>query len=309
MEFIAEFTVNCNFCGSSDAQLRYVLRDLRLGLSTEYQFMQCKQCGLWYLTPIPSVELEQYYPDQYAPFHQESASNSWGVLHYGMRRRRQAVLRYQQSGCLLDLGCATGDFLNEMRVSGQWQVYGVEPISLPAQIARDRFALEVFVGKLEEANFTENYFDVITLWDVLEHVPNPSTTLSEIWRILKPGGWLFIQTPDPDSWEPRLFGPSWMGWDAPRHLYMFPRTVLMRYLGKNGFRVIKVQSIAGNVSTALVSLGYWYDLRGMNRTSQWIQRLARSAWTRGVTAPLYFALRHFNLTFSLLYVAQKSENK
>lgn len=295
--------MNCNFCGNSHTKILYVLKDLQLGIPGEFTLVQCMNCGLLFLNPQPTwEELQPYYPEWYDPFLPKYSSF---IQYYGIIRRCMVVSKYQNGGRLLDVGCSTGIFLNEMRRSGRWEVYGVEPAAFPARIAQERFGLLVFQQTLIEAKLPENYFDVVTWWDVLEHTPNPKECLQETYRILKPGGWIFIQTPDPNSWEAKLFGPLWRGYEAPRHLHLFPVPTLTNQLGLLGFRVRSVKSFAGNLSTAFISLGYWLDSQGLKVMGSFVRILARSVLFRVVTFPIALSLRCIGQTFSVLYIAQK----
>lgn len=295
--------VNCNFCGNSHTKILYILRDFQLGIPGEFTLVKCTNCGLLFLNPQPTwEELQPYYPEWYDSFLLKYPSF---IQRYGMVRRCRVVSKYQRGGRLLDVGCSTGIFLNEMRRSGDWDVYGVEPVAFPARIARERFGLRVFQQTLIEAKLPENYFDVVTWWDVLEHTPNPKECLQETYRILKPGGWVFIQTPDPNSWEAKLFGPYWRGFEAPRHLHIFPVPTLTNQLGLLGFRVRSVRNFAGNLSTTFRSLGYWLDSQGLRVIGSFAHILARSVLCRVVTFPITFLLRHTGQTSSVLYIVQK----
>jgi ubiquinone/menaquinone biosynthesis C-methylase UbiE len=215
------------------------------------------------------------------------------------------VSKYQRGGRLLDVGCSTGVFLNEMRRSGRWEVYGIEPAAFPARIAREHFRLQVFQKTLLEAKLPKDCFDVVTWWHVLEHTPNPKECLQETYRILKPGGWIFIQTPDPNSWEAKLFGPWWGACDAPRHLHLFPAPTLINQLNLLGFRVRSVKSFAGNLSTAFRSLGYWLDSQGLKVLGSFARILAYSVVCRVVTFPIASLLCYIGQAPSILYIAQK----
>lgn len=305
-ELMALEWVECDFCGESQTTPVFTLRDLKLGLPGEFHLVQCNKCRLLYINPRPTWDiLQEYYPAQYNAFIQLNIPRRpWN----GVVRRCKIVSAYQQGGRLLDVGCGTGTFLKTIGQFGIWELYGIEPASLPAQIARERFNLNVVQDTLIESRFPSGFFDVVTWWDVLEHVPNPSACLRESFRILKPGGWLFVQTPDPDSWEARLFGPYWIGYDAPRHLYLFPRSVLTHQIEKTGFKIVRIGSFAGNISTTCKSLGHWLISRYWKRGGNLVLRAANSNIIRIAAAPLYILLRRLNLTFSVLYIAQKPYN-
>ena len=98
-----------------------------------------------------------------------------------------------------------------MRQAGDWEVYGVEPREAAAKEARAVSGAEVRVGTIGQAQWPSEHFDVVTLWDVLEHVPDPMATLRETHRVLRPGGIVLARVPNGGSWEARLFGLTWAG--------------------------------------------------------------------------------------------------
>ena len=140
---------------------------------------------------------------------------------------------YPQKGRLLDLGCAMGFFLEVARDRG-WEVYGVDVSKMAADVAIQKFGDRVSNDILENLDFPDNYFDVITAWDYLEHVTEPQEVISICRKILKPGGLLALTTPDLSSPVARLAGDSWMGYKKD-HLFYFTRKSLSIILQKNGF--------------------------------------------------------------------------
>ena len=124
-----------------------------------------------------------------------------------------------------------------------------------AAFARDRFGLTVVTGTLEKAQFQAGMFDVITFWHVLEHVEDSTQTLAEAYRILRPGGWLVVQLPDPLCWQAGWFGKYWAGFDAPRHLYGFPPATLRRQLVELGWSEDRTHVLQGGNSA------FWLSLR------------------------------------------------
>jgi SAM-dependent methyltransferase len=302
--------VACNFCGADAAAPIHELQDLRQRLPGCFTLVQCGRCGLLYLNPQPSQEeLAPHYPKQYHAFtgaieDQASALVRW-ARRYGVRRRGRAVTRRQPGGRLLDIGCATGVFLNEMRHHGVWELYGIEPAASAAEFARRRFGLQIFQGTLLDTAYPDDFFDVVTMWDVLEHVADPQAHLREIGRILKPGGWLALKVPDLSSWEARLFGPYWAGHEAPRHLFGFSRYVLTRQLVDLGFEAPETARLGGDYATFMLSAGYWLDAHGGARLAPAVRRLARSSAARVLTAPAFALLRRAGLGSSLTCFARK----
>jgi SAM-dependent methyltransferase len=141
--------------------------------------------------------------------------------------------RPPSGGRLLDIGCGDGAFLAQMRDAG-WEVQGVEPDPDAAARARER-GVKVVNRPLEEAPLTPNVFDAATMNHVIEHFHDPSEALRISHRLLKPGGILWIATPNLASRGHALFGEDWVGLDPPRHLVLFSRASLGRLVDSAGF--------------------------------------------------------------------------
>ena len=163
-----------------------------------------------------------------------------GAEHTGAKRwqrHREIIAQYKKQGAILDMGCSSGSLLASMN-NGKWKLYGIEMDRLMAERARSNSGAEVFVGDVLDAPFQPNSFDVITCFDVLEHLFQPRELLARVQYWLRPGGIFFAKLPNVDSWEARLFGTYWYGLELPRHLYHFsPRS--MKHLVTNlGFREV-----------------------------------------------------------------------
>jgi hypothetical protein len=120
----------CNLCGSDDTTLYCEGRDRQLGGTERFQLVRCQQCGLVYLNPRPSRgEMDRHYPDNYEPFTRAKNSSNGQVAHWGYRRyldkRRKSVMNWKLSGRLLDVGCATGEFLAYMAEHDWWSRFGM----------------------------------------------------------------------------------------------------------------------------------------------------------------------------------------
>lgn len=255
----------------------------------------CLSCGQIYLTPRPAPdELARYYPQDYILFSQAIEDEPSALRRldraYGLHKRcREVIRRAGPSGRILDVGCATGIFLNGMQQRG-WQAVGIEPSHFAAEYARKRFGLEVVEGFLEDTNFAAESFDAVSLWDVLEHVYSPAETLAEIARLLKPGGWLVMSLPNPESWERAWFGRYWAGWEVPRHFHLFTRAVLKRYLQDAGLWLSEVSSFTGRHGVLVMNVDFWMtDWSASPERKQQVSRAIRSLPARVLTWP-YFSL-------------------
>jgi SAM-dependent methyltransferase len=235
-------TVRCNLCGSTNYETLFRGPDLLLEREDElFYLVKCEQCGLVYQNPRPTqYEIGQYYPQEYEPYNMDKDLN-WiyrKVLMYGIEKRCRIINSIhgrQNGGRLLDVGCSTGIFLNAIKRHRLWDVRGIEISEYAAQIAKNQNHLEVFQGTLEQANYPTGFFDIVTLWDVMEHMPDPSGTLEEIYRITKPQSNLVLRVPNLDSLDAKLFGSAWAGLDLPRHYYVFSKNNLIQILENNGF--------------------------------------------------------------------------
>jgi ubiquinone/menaquinone biosynthesis C-methylase UbiE len=306
-------TVACNLCGNTTAAAYYHLTDLLLEREQiTTQLVQCTQCGLIYQNPRPTLdEMGQHYPQEYESYAATSANKpSWlmrKAFAVGVDKRCRTITRYQTGGKLLDVGCAAGNFLHGMQRYPQWELYGLEINEYAAQTARDEYGLNVTTGTIESAAFPDNFFDAITLWDVLEHLHDPLASLNEIRRILKPGGMLVMRMPNGESWDARLFGPYWAGLDAPRHLYVFDRATLSALLKKADLPIKHFSCQIGSYPTFVLSVRFWLKARGVS--AQQRQRISRVLYhpiARMVSVP-FFWLYSLGLRGPLLIVtAQKA---
>jgi 2-polyprenyl-3-methyl-5-hydroxy-6-metoxy-1,4-benzoquinol methylase len=235
-------TIVCNLCGSDSTTPLFETRDCLLNLPGNYRFVRCRVCGLIYVNPQPTwAERAGHYASVYRGYHRletEPSPLQRRSMEYGLHKRCRIVASHLRGGRLLDAGCGGGDFLYWTHQRQGWRVYGLERVSEMALVARRRYSLRVAVGDLIQPGFASGSFDVVTLWTVLEHLPDPAHGLSECARILRPGGLLVVRTVTVDSWGARLFGPYWLGYDAPRILFVFSRRTLRQMLSKTGFEVL-----------------------------------------------------------------------
>lgn len=306
--------VTCNYCGLDDAEIVNQGPDLLLNRPGNFRLMRCRHCGLIYQNPRLTLdELSTHYPEEYQPYHQDIDAQD-SAFHrfdaqYGLNRRcRQLIKRHPQPAQLLDVGCATGLFLNAMRQYG-WQVTGVELSPYASEYARRTFGLDIITGALETAHFPDNIFDVVTLWDVLEHVIDPKMTLVEIGRILKPGGLLALSLPNPLAFEAYLFGSSWVGWDRPRHLHLFTPTVLKNYLQDTDFHLESIESLGGRLGLTLLSAEMLcHSLNIADKKSQPILRLIYNIPFRLITWPMYRIGELMNRATVMTVFARASKN-
>ncbi|MGC8874236.1 MAG: class I SAM-dependent methyltransferase [Chloroflexia bacterium] len=257
----------CPLCGEARA-LRLLERPDRLGRET-FSYFRCPRCGLIRLEPRPACELlVRYYPATYEAYQEivEPWWQQWGRRR-GWHRRIHFLQRYLpvRTGRVLDVGCATGDFLAEMQRLG-WETWGLEPNPGAADCARRKLpGSRILDVLLEDADLPATFFDLITLWDVLEHVSNPVQGLAKAAGWLRPQGLLAVGIPHLESYDARLFGHHWVGWDAPRHLFLFPRATLRTLASQAGLEEVAHGCLYGDYGAFLLSLETALQARGWEK--------------------------------------------
>ncbi|HEU4792810.1 MAG TPA: class I SAM-dependent methyltransferase, partial [Nitrolancea sp.] len=206
-----------------------------------FRLVRCRRCELRYLNPRPAVEaLDRYYPATYDPFSRRGLSARIKARQY-RRTVDELWPLLAPPARVLDLGCATGDLLQAVRERGNPNVLGIEPSTHAASIARERYGLDVRAGQLADAAIPDASLDAVLMSHVIEHLPSPTRTLTEIARILRPGGTVVLWLPSADSLAARFLGDAWMGYDTPRHLYTFTPATLTTLLQRTGFVVREIQ--------------------------------------------------------------------
>ena len=176
----------------------------------DFRVVRCTACQFVYTTlPVNKDVLEKMYAESYyhtdtrEQYYFENAVTAETVEaeNSNIRDFRDGldqIEKYRPGGRLLDVGCAVGVFLAMAKARG-WDVVGVDVSPFAASYAREKLGVNAIAGELEEAQFPDRHFDVITLWDVIEHFPDPIATLCEVRRILKDDGILFVDTPNEQS--------------------------------------------------------------------------------------------------------------
>lgn len=303
--------VPCDHCGSTEERVLFEGPDRLHRLPGIFRLVQCLQCGWIRQNPRPTIEtIGYYYPSCYVNFVPaiEDEPKPWRRWdrRYGILKRRWAVERLQPRGRLLDVGCATGIFLHEMQQAG-WDVVGVEPNPEAADYAQKRFGLSVHVGLLRQVGLPGSSFDVITLWDVLEHLHTPWADLIEMHRLLRNKGLLVVRIPNLESPAARWFGPLWVGWDLPRHLYLFPRRALVAALSEIGFAVEGIRCISTSYSAFTLSLRFYLEDRypPPKQWPQWILQCLGTMPIRLAVGPLFWIINQARLSSLITIFARK----
>lgn len=242
--------VVCNQCGADDVAVVYPPRyeqarpdqiDESFRSSGDEilvdRLVRCKRCGLMYLDPRlrQDVILNAYSVGEDPNFvsqveaRERTFERSLAYLERFMPAR----------GRVLDIGTAAGSFLAVARRRG-WEVAGCEPNRWLCEWGARHYGLPLQPGTVFDMQLPAASFDLVTLWDVLEHTPDPKAVLQEAARVLRPGGWLVVNYPDISSSIARLMGRRWV-FLLSVHLYYFTPDSIRRMLDSVGFRTVRMR--------------------------------------------------------------------
>lgn len=301
----------CEICGADEPEPVAARPDLLFGGETVYSFCRCRSCGVLYQHPRPTeATIGRLYPHDTSYPSYRRAIAAEPLLRrldrrYGLAKRCRLVARHVGAGSLLDVGCATGDFLSEMARYPGWSVMGVEPSPDAARYAASS-GLTVVRGVLNDGTFASRSFDAVTMWDVLEHVYDPRAVIAEAARILRPGGVLVVNHPNTASLDRRLFGRLWVGYELPRHLYLYPSDQLTRLMAEYGLREVERTCFYGSHAAAVDSLTYAFEERyGRGAGSRALRRALRSLPARVAALPYFIVADRLRLGSNITAVFKR----
>jgi len=239
-----------------------------LSLKDLFQIFKCKDCGLIFAYPIPDEDkvLESYSKGKSLESSIVEKQRENGERNFPEWKIKESmffyrgITEYKRTGNILDIGCLWGLFLSIAKKKG-WDCYGVEPFTEAADYAREKFGLNIFQGDIKKAHYPNNYFDVITMFDVIEHSVNPANILAETHRILKNDGLLCVGTPNLNgiyTTSQNIYGklrfnkltPNYL--NPPFHFYGFNKKNIKKLLNKAGFEVIEIKTFSSFIMNNLI---------------------------------------------------------
>lgn len=240
--------VQCPLCGKQkysvlhkstltkeDYDLNKLAENLKNTLNNQRkygQIVKCLNCNLVYTNPQEDLKdlmegYEKVVDNEYL-----QTEKFRKILS---KKHLDVILKFKTSGTMLDVGCFSGFFL-ELAKNAGWEGYGLEPSKWAKKISQKK-GIKILGGDIEKTKLKENFFDVITLWDVIEHISNPKVALKKIHTILKKDGIVAIGTPDIESLVAKILG-SKNPYIIRMHLIYFSPKTLRRILEEEGFKVI-----------------------------------------------------------------------
>jgi len=227
--------IACDLCGADDPAFLFE--------KDTFHYVRCRRCELVYVTP----RLRDHVQQQDSFYNIVTNGNVEAAAEWDRRPRRMRsltrvardYLTYKQTGALLDVGCSFGAFLEAAESVG-WKAYGVEVASKPASIAGRHH--DIFCGSLSDAPYEPSSFDVVRLNNVIEHVLSPRALVSDIKRVLRPGGLFAISTPNVESFTAALQGMGWRYVQGGHHIYLFGLRTMGRLLKTEGFKILWIST-------------------------------------------------------------------
>ena len=238
--------MTCNQCTGSISK--------HLFRAKGYDLVRCAGCGLAYIANPPSMDELKLLYSAAASYHAslcDPASATFAGQHRIAERHLRETRRGAGAGAgrLLDVGCSIGQFLDLARTAG-FSVSGLEMNQSSAEFARGHYGVEVAEGTIHDWPAAAGSLDILTMFDVIEHVPDPLGDLCKAFDLVVPGGTVVLSTPNIDGLFPRLSLPLakrldyWPHPEPPYHLFQFSAHTLAAMVRKAGFEVIEIRHFA-----------------------------------------------------------------
>lgn len=218
------------------------------GRKNDFHVFSCESCATLFTTGAPGIFQSQDYDAYYTP-------ENLTVPAFISRRLDEIVSTfgsYRRNNRLLDVGFGAGSFL-DAAARNNWQAFGVEVSQSAVEYVRER-GFEVFCGELEKAAYPDDYFDVVILSEVLEHVPDPRALLEASVSVLRPGGLLWATTPHGRGISARILGLEWSNVCPPDHLQLFSVAGIKGLLSGAGLRRVELATHGTNPFEILHSM-------------------------------------------------------
>lgn len=234
----------CPACNkTTNTHFLYQNRDYLYLINNEYfNLMRCDECFLVSLDPQPPYDdLKKYYPDSYEPFTDKKAlpliKNILQLRSYFFSKKLQKIKGLDAH--ILEIGCANGENLLNLKSFGFKNLEGVEPSKNAAKLASER-GLTVHYGSLESVIIKKKY-DIIIMRHVFEHLSDPASALDKLSQLLREAGLVIIETPNYASLDRVITGKYWLGYDTPRHLYIYSPSNIRKLLKNSDFSIVDIR--------------------------------------------------------------------
>lgn len=243
-----------------------------------FDVVRCGGCGTLFLHPLPEDGIARaVYSREYFA----GATRGHGYIDYDADKEAMRTVfekhvrnfedKLGAKGKIFDVGAATGFFMKIAEARG-WRTEGIDISEYAAERGR-KDGLNIKAGTLERAELPRNTYDVVTMWDVIEHMSNPSADLLRVREMLRSNGLLAINTPDSGSLYAKILGSRWHLFVPPEHIWYFNRRSISKLLEKNGFEVVEIGCIGKNftIEYVLYTLYRWQKFTVWQKLLSWFR--------------------------------------
>ena len=233
---------SCPICLSSDLQKKFNCTDHSTS-KEKFTIVSCETCDFKFTNPRPKDKsLGSYYKSDKYISHTNNKKGLFNWMYHTVRKysittKLNLLKKISKNKNHLDIGCGTGEFLNACKNSG-FKTEGIEPSKLAREQAINNYNLSV-THNTELDQFKSSQFDTISMWHVLEHIPELNKTIREFNRILNKKGKVIIAVPNHNSWDAKYYKEYWAGWDTPIHLWHFSKLSIEKIFKIHDFKLIE----------------------------------------------------------------------
>ena len=233
---------SCPICLSSDLQKKFNCTDHSTS-KEKFTIVSCETCDFKFTNPRPKDKsLGSYYKSDKYISHTNNKKGLFNWMYHTVRKysittKLNLLKKISKNKNHLDIGCGTGEFLNACKNSG-FRTEGIEPSRLAREQAINNYNLSV-THNTELDQFKSSQFDTISMWHVLEHIPELNKTIREFNRILNKNGKVIIAVPNHNSWDANYYKDYWAGWDTPIHLWHFSKLSIEKLFKIHDFKLIE----------------------------------------------------------------------
>lgn len=290
----------CPICNEQKLGFLYACKDYSTS-GEIFNISICLSCDFIFTNPRPKDEnLGKYYLSDNYISHTNKRESFFEKAYHLVRKisikwKLRLVKKYAKRKSHLDIGCGTGEFLSVCKQSG-FETIGVEPSEKARKQAVENYGLTVFES-IEISNIAASSVETISMWHVLEHVPNLIDTIQNLNRILISDGTLLIAVPNPKSWDAKYYKAYWAAWDVPIHLWHFSKKNMIELFSEHGFILKKTKPMLfDSFYVALLSEEY---------------KSGRKNWIKAIMVGLYSNLIGIfsnNGCSSTIYIFVKKKN-
>lgn len=238
-----EVSIVCPICGHTSVDNFLEVKDHSIS-QEHFLLKRCIACQFLFTAEAPcQADIGKYYDSDVYISHTDSNKGLIEKLYQAVRKKtirgkRKLLNQYFPlgKGVILDYGCGTGTFLHEMKANG-WEIKGIEPDAGARKKAQELNGIAIELPE-QLYNLPNGYFDVITMWHVLEHVHDLNKVIAQLKKLLRPNGKLIIAVPNYTSYDAQHYANYWAAYDVPRHLYHFSPFAINRLMLNHGLQVI-----------------------------------------------------------------------